>query len=198
MLGFAGSKEVNVHTLAQKLLETTEDTLTRQYLCRSCHHKGPNQQLNATLWTFDKFVWKNQVNKMGSYKDQLVNPWLEASFTQKSEKKCPNCAQLIIKQLTYGKAPNFVSCLMYKLKIEVKNQVTIPGHTHLYCLCGIVYFAPTHFVAKIIDKSSKVWYNNGFEMGEDVKYIGNIVNMVSKDPLKHKRYAASLLVYAKL
>ena len=42
MLGFAGSKEVNVHTLAQKLLETTEDTLTRQYLCRSCHHKGPN------------------------------------------------------------------------------------------------------------------------------------------------------------
>ena len=66
------------------------------------------------------------------------------------------------------------------------------GHVHLYYLCGIVYFAPTYFVAKIINKCG-VWYNDGFEMGKNVEYIGNIVNMASKDLLKHKRYAASLL-----
>ena len=135
---------------------------------------------------------------MGSYKDRLVNLWLKASFTQKSERKCSNCARPMIKQLTYTEAPNVVTCVVYKLKFEVENQITIPGHVHLYQLCSVMYFAPNHFVAKIVDRSGEVWYNDGFEMGESVEYIGNIVNMTSKDLLKHKRYTASLLVYTKL
>ena len=104
----------------------------------------------------------------------------------------------MIKQLAYIEPPTFVFCVVYKLKIGVESQIMIPGHQHLYRLCGIVYFAPNHFVAKIVDKSGEIWYNDRFEMGEETEYIGNIVNMTSKDLLKHKRYSASLLIYTKL
>ena len=194
-LGFAGSEGIDLYALGQKLLNTSESTLSKQYICRSCRHKSPATMWNMTMFLFDKFIWKNQVNKMGSYKDRLLNLWLKAYFTQKSEKNCPNCARPMIKQLAYTEPPKFISCVVYKLKIEVETQISIPGHQTLYRLCGIVYFALNHFVAKIVDKCGEVWYNDGFEMGEETEYIGNIINMISKDLLKHKKYSASLLVY---
>ena len=187
-----------MYALGQKLLGTSEDTVSKQYICRSCCHKGPDVQIGNITWTFDKFIWKNQLNKMGSYKDRLVNLWLKACSIQKSEKICPNCARPMIKQVTYIEPPNFITCVVYKLKIEVESQITIPGHLQLYRLCGIVYFAPNHFVARIVDKSGGVWYHDGYEIGEEVKYVGNIVNMNSKELLKHKKYTASLLIYTKL
>ena len=66
------------------------------------------------------------------------------------------------------------------------------GYVELY------FFAPNHFVAKIVDKSGEVWYNDGFEMGKSIEYIGNIVNIDCKELLKHKRYTASLLIYTRL
>ena len=197
-LGFAGSEGIDLYALGQKLLNTTESTLSKQYTCRSCCHRCPTTMVNISMFSFDKFIWKNQLNKMGSYKDRLLNLWIKAYFTQKSEKKCPNCARPMIKQLAYIEPPTFVSCVVYQLKLEVERQITIPGHQQLYRLCGIVYFAPNHFVANIVDKSGEVWYNDGFEMGEETEYIGNIINMTSKDLLKHKRYSASLLIYTRL
>ena len=48
-----------------------------------------------------------------------------------------------------------------------------------------VGFAP-NFVAKIVDKCEEVWYDDRFEMGEEIEYISKIINMTSKDLLKHK------------
>ena len=104
----------------------------------------------------------------------------------------------MFKQLNYIQPPNFVSCVVYKLHITVESQITIPGHNNLYRLCGIIYFSPNHFVCRIIDKCGGVWCHDGYEMGEEVEYIGNVVNLNNKDLMKHKRYTASLLVYTKL
>ena len=134
---------------------------------------------------------------MGSYKDRPISPWTKANCTQKSEKACQNCARPMIKGLTHSDPPNFIAVNVYKIKVKVDSQVSIPGHQQLYRLCGIIYFGSSHFVARIIDKSGGVWYNDGYESGERVQYMGNIVNLSSKELIKVKRYLATVVIYTK-
>ena len=117
---------------------------------------------------------------MGSYKDRPINSWIQANYTQKSEKACQNCVRSIIKALTHSDLPNFIAVNVYKIKVKVDNQISIPGHQQLYRLCNIMYFGSSHFVAKIIDKLGGVWYNNGYESEETGSVYGKYSQFVLK------------------
>ena len=135
---------------------------------------------------------------MESYKDRSISSWIKANCTQKSEKASQNCVRPIIKALTHSHLPNFIAVNVYKIKVKVDNQISIPGHQQLYRLCNIIYFGSSHFVARIIDKLGGVWYNDSCESRKRVQYMGNIVNLSSKELIKVKRYLATVVIYTKL
>ena len=89
---------------------------------------------------------------MGSYKDRPISSWIKANCTQKSEKPCQNCARPMIKALIHSDLSNFIAVNVYKIKVEVDNQISTREHQQLYRLCGIIYFGSSNFIARIIDK----------------------------------------------
>ena len=86
----------------------------------------------------------------------------------------------MIKALTHSDLPNFIAVNVYKIKVKVDNQISIPGYHQLYRLCNIMYFGSSHFVAKIIDKLGGVWYNNGYESEETGSVYGKYSQFVLK------------------
>ncbi|TFK79135.1 hypothetical protein K466DRAFT_506089 [Polyporus arcularius HHB13444] len=68
----------------------------------------------------------------------------------------------------------------------------------MYCLCGIVYHKPSHFVSRIIDKSGGIWYHDGIANGGKVVYYNNIVNYNHKKLQTTCDYVMAMLLYTKL
>ncbi|KAI0749945.1 hypothetical protein C8Q80DRAFT_1100248 [Daedaleopsis nitida] len=68
----------------------------------------------------------------------------------------------------------------------------------MYRLCGIIYFTPSHFVCRFIDKSGGVWYHDGAENDAKVLYNGNMVNWSGKKLQEAGKYKMSILLYTKL
>ncbi|KAI0743700.1 hypothetical protein C8Q80DRAFT_1107202 [Daedaleopsis nitida] len=74
----------------------------------------------------------------------------------------------------------------------------MPQHSQLYRLCGIIYFAPSHFVSRVIDKNGEVWYNDGITTKETFIYCGNIITISSDFLYSADTYKASILIYTRL
>ncbi|TFK81730.1 hypothetical protein K466DRAFT_501649 [Polyporus arcularius HHB13444] len=68
----------------------------------------------------------------------------------------------------------------------------------MYRLCGIIYYKPSHFVCRIIDKSGGAWYHNGTANGGKVVYYDNIVNYNHKKLQSAGDYVMAMLLYTKL
>ena len=61
----------------------------------------------------------------------------------------------------------------------------------------IVYYESSHFISKIINKLGDIWYNDGYENGESVPYMGNMINISLKEPLKVKKFLVAVLIHTK-
>ncbi|KAI0753024.1 hypothetical protein C8Q80DRAFT_1096027 [Daedaleopsis nitida] len=68
----------------------------------------------------------------------------------------------------------------------------------MYRLCGIIYFTPSHFVCRFIDKLGDVWYHDGAENDGKVLYYGNIFNWSGKKLQEASKYKMSILLYTQL
>ena len=80
-LGFPGSEGIDIYHLCKKVLTSDTNIVDKQYICRSCRYEGEVSSLNVLIWILDKFIWQNQVNRMGSYKDRPISSWIKANCT---------------------------------------------------------------------------------------------------------------------
>ncbi|KLO03835.1 hypothetical protein SCHPADRAFT_841268 [Schizopora paradoxa] len=57
-----------------------------------------------------------------------------------------------------------MSVRLLNTNIKVNHKISLidnEDHQHEYVLQGMVYFGVAHFVSRIIDSNSDVWYNDG-------------------------------------
>ena len=124
---------------------------------------------------------------------------MEVAMVQPTSMSCPTCEGDVLRNYSYrGNGPAFLYFIVNFCNPEIETQITVPGESKLYRLCGVLYFAGNHFVARVVDRSGEVWYHDGCTTGEKLKYVKNANNMSNSGWLKTSMYRAHVLVYTNI
>ena len=67
------------------------------------------------------------------------------------------------------------------MKIDPQISILVNGNSHLYQLCGVIYFGGQHFVACLVEQDTTVWYHDGIITGRNMIYEGQLESV----DLKH-------------
>ena len=54
------------------------------------------------------------------------------------------------------------------MKIDPKISILVNGNSHLYQLCGVIYFGGQHFVAHLVEQDTTVWFHDGIITGRNM------------------------------
>lgn len=206
-LAARGKTYTDLYELAERLLSVDEDILTKTNVCRRCDYKSGENCSSQVMWTCTENAWKNNPEKLGTYKGKTTSKWIQALRTQQRETPCPHCNYPMLRHKEYNARPPFISFIIDRHKMRLDYQISFPEVDQMYRLCGVVYISTgeltKHFVCKIVDKSGGVWFHDGAlpgSMGENVTYSGdNIINLpYQKLQAIKKDYVMTLAIYTRL
>ena len=76
---------------------------------------------------------------------------------------------------------SFEIALSAQMIIDPKFSILVNGNSHLYQLRGVIYFGGQHFVARLIEQDTTVWYHDGMVTGQNMIYEGQLESV----DLKH-------------
>ena len=62
--------------------------------------------------------------------------------------------------------------LSAQMKIDPQIFILVNGNSYLYQLCGVIYFGGQHFVARLVEQDTTVWYHDGIMTGRSMIYEG--------------------------
>ena len=148
--GHAGTSAV---TLAKYMLECLGNRDgVRMQQCTDCEYNN-SQHTTSLLWDmYYRFQGTTQ-------------QWLNKCQLDYNEGRCPQCHRgHVASARRYETAPPLLAINTEGQNIPIDSEVCIESegdYINTYKLSGIIYFGEFHFVARLIDKASTVWYYDG-------------------------------------
>ena len=64
--------------------------------------------------------------------------------------------------------------LSFEIGLSAQISILVNGNSHLYQLCGVIYFGGQHFVARLVEQDTTVWYHDGIITGRKLIYEGQL------------------------
>lgn len=107
-----GKVGIDIYAVLRLAFSTSEDMLSRKYVCRSCLYESEAESLDTVLWHCNKKIWKNSPFALGGYKDRNLTEWLQPLLVTQSDQKCPHCQRVLILRTSYDVEPEFL-CIMH-------------------------------------------------------------------------------------
>jgi hypothetical protein len=63
-----------------------------------------------------------------------------------------------------------------------------------YKLCGVIYFGDAHFTSHVISDNGMVWFHDGLETGQRLRYKGMLDNTFSLNQCGGREAVAAIYV----
>jgi len=115
---------------------------------------------------------------MSSGTDQFasITEWVQ-SEGQTVWHQCEECGLHLKQKTKWMVVPEMLSfeiALSAQMNIDPQISILVNGNSHLYQLCGVIYFGGQHFVACLIEQDTTVWYHDGIVTGKNMIYEGQL------------------------
>ena len=153
-----GQVGASVGELAFKMLQSDRKIAKSQLLCTSCD--------TATNLKWDKkFGYKLDA---GYNTPSSITEWM-SSIENETNKKCPNCSEQMIKQVSYTNAPELVVFEYPEFDITTNHTIILDvqdDKQKILHLRGIFYHGNDHFTSKIVTTDGILWFNDGISTGQ--------------------------------
>ena len=122
---------------------------------------------------------------MSSGVDQFssISEWIQCDG-QLVRHRCQTCGLPLKQKTEWRVVPEILSFeigLSAQMKIDPQISILVNGNSHLYQLCGVIYFGGQHFVACLVEQDTRVWYHDGIITGRNMIYEGQLESI----DLKH-------------
>ena len=130
-----------------------------------------------------------------SYAD--IASWMH-DLRDETTRTCLVCAEkmALIHQIKYPLPLIALEFQDFNIPISYDFNISISNSNILYKLCGIIYFGDSHFTSRVIYDNGMVWFHDGIDTGQTLKYEGMIHNLKgSLNACGNKK--ASVAIYAK-
>jgi len=137
--------------------------------CRTCGYKGdPLLHIGEYLTLKDTGPFQDGGHKMGEIFDCLG--WNLSAQQRESQVPCPRCSgsisegrQRLVLEVSINRLP-YLMCIMLNedcFYISAKLTYQQSQFDVVFHLRGIVYGDGNHFVARLITKDGRIWYQDG-------------------------------------
>ena len=137
------------------MLECTQTTGINGSLVQQCTSCGYNDTQDI-----HNYMWDMYYHFHGS-----TQQWLDRCQSEIVDGQCPYCRnQSIASSRQYDSPPPVVAINTEGQRVPIDTQISIEtdgGNISTYVICGVVYLGDFHFVSRIVDKNSTIWYYDG-------------------------------------
>jgi hypothetical protein len=137
---------------------------------------------------------------MSSGTDQFssISEWIQCDG-QLVRHRCQECGLHLKQKTEWRVVPEILSfeiALSAQMIIDPKISIVVNGNSHLYQLRGVIYFGGQHFVARLIEQDTTVWYHDGVLTGRNMIYEGLLESVDLKHC--HDNKTPSALFYTRI
>jgi hypothetical protein len=164
---FPWGNYVGVDPILQHILKTPYTVLVASRRCPKCHviHCQRSPLSSCVFIVSPRFSGTTQ-------------KWVTDQEYQLAS-RCCHCHSLLFSHVLYHSKPPllFLDVSSAPSTVPTHNlEFKIGGESCRYDLRGIIYFGGGHFVSRIVDQRTHIWYHDGIETGQSMTYEGLIVN----------------------
>ena len=165
-----GTEYASVNNVLYVLLASSSVFVTKSTTCPRCSRMLSQHLFSSHLDgeyerdDFDKYI-SQDVNQ------RTVTNWFNYYFAT-ARSKCSTCRVKILDEtypdINFHFMPPIMSVRLLTTHIKINYKMSLTDnedYKHEYVLQGIVYYGGSHFVSRIIDSDSYVWYNDGMQTG---------------------------------
>ncbi|KLO03886.1 hypothetical protein SCHPADRAFT_809224, partial [Schizopora paradoxa] len=161
-----GKEYAAVGDVLSTILTSNAPFLTKSTTCPSCRtllvRHAFTSHVNGTQerGDFDNYISIHSC-------ERSVSNWIDYFFSS-IRSRCRQCLIHLLDE-TYPDVnihsfPPVLSIALLTTHIKIDHIIKLRDNddqSHRYTLQGIVYFASSHFVSRIVDHNCDVWYNDG-------------------------------------
>jgi PIF1-like helicase len=158
---------VSLHQLLYDVLLTELTVRIPRFLCSL--HPYSNMHFNPT--PIQSFLMSSGTDQFAS-----TTEWIQ-SEGQTVRHQCEECGLHLKQKAEWTVVPEMLSfeiALSAQMTIDPQISIPVNGNSHLYQIRGVIYFGGQHFVARLIEQDTAVWYHDGIVTGKNMIYEGQL------------------------
>ena len=171
---FAWGTFVSLHELLYDVFLSELFVRVPKFLCD--HHPSANMQFNPM--PLQSFLMSSGMDQFSS-----ISEWIQCD-SQLVRQRCQECGLQLKQQTEWRVVPDILSFeigLSAQMKIDPEISILVNGNSHLYQLRGVIYFGGQHFVARLVEQDTTIWFHDGIITGRNMIYEGQLESV----DLKH-------------
>jgi hypothetical protein len=163
---FTWGQFTSAASILQYILSTPSITIQTIQLCKN-NHVEENRVSNNTCYLMS--ATKNHAD---------IASWMH-DLRDETSRTCLACPEKMaqIHQITYPLPLIALEFQDFNIPISYDFNISISNSNILYKLRGIIYFGDSHFTSHIIYDNGMVWFHDGIDTGQTLKYEGMIHNL---------------------
>ena len=163
---FRWGQYASVPTLIDYLLTMPTTTTQSDFICKN-GHISTRRRTNNTCCLL----------AIGSTMSGSVANWMK-ELKEESNLRCTSCTEKMAIQHQFLLPLPFIALdfSSQQLQIDHTFHMSINNNEYAYKLQGIIYYAHSHFTARVIQNNGMIWFYDGIATGQSLEYEGSIEN----------------------